>query len=243
MWPLEAETSILWLLIPLAIGLLSGWSAWRGRGSLFGSVIYRRPAMSLAAARASMPLRVVPEEERIVPDASANAHLDADEDGDEDGEVMVLRAHIDEAAKAAPAAAGLAGAAAGVTTLWPARAAAAVETAGEGTAGETAGEETIARSAIDGAPDNRATIDHAPATDDLTAIHGIGPRIAAALEAMGVTRFAQIAGWDAAERARIDGELWGFGGRIAAERWSEQAALLRDGDHAIHAERFAGPAA
>lgn len=34
MWPL-APVSILWLLVPLAIGLLAGWMAWRGRGSVF----------------------------------------------------------------------------------------------------------------------------------------------------------------------------------------------------------------
>lgn len=41
MWPL-APASILWLLAPLAIGLVTGWAAWRGRGSVFQVRRHRR---------------------------------------------------------------------------------------------------------------------------------------------------------------------------------------------------------
>ncbi len=64
-----------------------------------------------------------------------------------------------------------------------------------------------------------------PAADgggDLKRIKGIGPTIAAKLEAMGITSIAQIAELDEAEVARIEEQL-AFKGRIARERWIEQA--------------------
>ncbi len=63
--------------------------------------------------------------------------------------------------------------------------------------------------------------------DDLKRIKGIGPAIAAKLEAMGITRIAQIAALSAEDIARIESEL-GFKGRIARERWVEQARELME---------------
>ncbi len=58
--------------------------------------------------------------------------------------------------------------------------------------------------------------------DDLKRIKGIGPTIEAKLKAMGITRIAQIAELGEAEVARIEEQL-AFKGRIARERWVEQA--------------------
>ncbi|MDN2567496.1 NADH:ubiquinone oxidoreductase [Aquibium sp. A9E412] len=68
----------------------------------------------------------------------------------------------------------------------------------------------------------------AAADDDLKAISGIGPKIERALKARGITRYADIAAWRAADVARIDAAL-AFKGRIARERWVEQAAALARG--------------
>lgn len=35
MWPLCPSANILWLLLPLLLGVLTGYWAWRGRGSIF----------------------------------------------------------------------------------------------------------------------------------------------------------------------------------------------------------------
>src|SRR5579871_3956668 len=62
----------------------------------------------------------------------------------------------------------------------------------------------------------------APAVaDDLTRMTGIGPKLAGALAARGVTRFAQIAAWTDADVAEADAAL-SLKGRAAREAWVAQ---------------------
>lgn len=78
-----------------------------------------------------------------------------------------------------------------------------------------------------------------PATDDdLTRIKGLGPKIAALLQSLGVSSFAQIAAWDDAEIDRIDAQLGAFAGRIRRDDWVEQARLLAAGDNAGYEAKF-----
>ncbi len=65
--------------------------------------------------------------------------------------------------------------------------------------------------------------------DDLRLILGIGKTNEKKLHDAGVTRFAQIAGWSAAD-IRKYGDLITFGERIVKENWVEQAKLLAKGD-------------
>jgi predicted flap endonuclease-1-like 5' DNA nuclease len=65
----------------------------------------------------------------------------------------------------------------------------------------------------------------APASDDLTVMVGIGPKLADALAASGVTRFAQIAAWTKADLADMDAAL-NLKGRAIREAWVEQAKRL-----------------
>ena len=74
--------------------------------------------------------------------------------------------------------------------------------------------------------------------DDLTRIKGLGPKLAEQLNALGVTRFAQIAAWDEAEIDRIDALLGRFQGRIRRDDWQGQARLLAEGDTAGYEARF-----
>jgi predicted flap endonuclease-1-like 5' DNA nuclease len=62
----------------------------------------------------------------------------------------------------------------------------------------------------------------ADAADDLTRIAGVGPRIAAALEAEGVTRFSQLAQWTREQLAEFDARL-NLRGRALRSDWVEQA--------------------
>lgn len=61
--------------------------------------------------------------------------------------------------------------------------------------------------------------------DNLTQIKGLGPKAASALNAAGVSRFAQIADWSDAEIAEWDTKINGRG-RIARDNWVGQAKDL-----------------
>lgn len=77
-----------------------------------------------------------------------------------------------------------------------------------------------------------------PVRDDLTRIKGVGPKLAARLDELGVTGFEQIAGWDEAAIDRIDADLGRFQGRIRRDNWVEQARFLANGDTSGYETRF-----
>ena len=58
--------------------------------------------------------------------------------------------------------------------------------------------------------------------DDLTRLVGIGPKLSASLAERGVTRFAHIAGWTAADLAEFDKSL-DLKGRAVRDAWVAQA--------------------
>jgi predicted flap endonuclease-1-like 5' DNA nuclease len=66
--------------------------------------------------------------------------------------------------------------------------------------------------------------------DPLTRLKGLGPPAEATLLGLGVTRYAQIAAWSDADVARIDAQMGAFKGRIARDRWIEQARYLAADD-------------
>ncbi|OCC25017.1 hypothetical protein MB02_06165 [Croceicoccus estronivorus] len=76
------------------------------------------------------------------------------------------------------------------------------------------------------------------ASDDLTRIKGLGPKLAKLLQSLGITRFEQIAGWNDADIDQIDAELGNFRGRIRRDNWVEQAGYLANGDTAGFEGRF-----
>jgi predicted flap endonuclease-1-like 5' DNA nuclease len=58
------------------------------------------------------------------------------------------------------------------------------------------------------------------------------------LNALGITRYDQIAAWTAADIAEVDRFLGMFQGRIARDNWVEQAGYLARGDVAGFAARY-----
>ncbi|MBO9624533.1 MAG: hypothetical protein J7500_17630 [Sphingomonas sp.] len=66
--------------------------------------------------------------------------------------------------------------------------------------------------------------------DDLTRMKGVGPKLAQRLNAVGVTRFAQLAALTPADAEALDAQLGDFRGRIHRDRWIEQAGFLARGD-------------
>lgn len=90
--------------------------------------------------------------------------------------------------------------------------------------------DTAAEVAVD--PANKPVLfDVAPVdADDLKKINGVGPKLADALNGIGVYTFAQIASWSPEQVAWIDDNLVSFKGRIDRDNWVEQAQALVKGD-------------
>jgi predicted flap endonuclease-1-like 5' DNA nuclease len=80
--------------------------------------------------------------------------------------------------------------------------------------------------AADGTPDN------------LRQLKGVGPKLAALLTGLGITRFDQIAAWGPEEIASVDAQLGTFKGRIVRDNWIAQATFLAAGDTAGFEAQF-----
>jgi predicted flap endonuclease-1-like 5' DNA nuclease len=81
----------------------------------------------------------------------------------------------------------------------------------------------------------------APAGDTaqpVTMLKGLGPKVAARLGELGVTTVGQIAALSPAEAEALDAELGSFSGRMARDRWIEQAKLLAAGDTTAYEATF-----
>ena len=76
------------------------------------------------------------------------------------------------------------------------------------------------------APKKDAPEAAANANDDLTQLTGVGPAFAKKLNEAGVTSFAQIAAWDAAEIERLDGEISGLKTKAEKGDWVAEAKKL-----------------
>ncbi|OQW44591.1 MAG: hypothetical protein A4S16_03150 [Proteobacteria bacterium SG_bin6] len=72
----------------------------------------------------------------------------------------------------------------------------------------------------------------------LTLLKGLGPKAAARLGELGVASVEALAATSDAELAALDAELGALAGRIARDRWAEQARLLAAGDIAGFEARF-----
>ena len=65
--------------------------------------------------------------------------------------------------------------------------------------------------------------------DDLKKISGVGPVLEGKLNALGITRFSQIAAFTEEDVQKVDENL-NFKGRIDREDWIAQAKALADAD-------------
>ncbi len=74
-----------------------------------------------------------------------------------------------------------------------------------------------------------AVVDAEPGVP-LTQIKGLGPKVQTRLAELGVTRVDQIAALSDDEADALDAQLGAFRGRIARDRWVEQARFLAAGD-------------
>ena len=65
--------------------------------------------------------------------------------------------------------------------------------------------------------------------DDLTQIKGVGPKLEAAINDLGIYHYDQVAKLSAKEAAWVDENLGGIKGRIARDKWVSQAKGLMNG--------------
>ena len=79
-------------------------------------------------------------------------------------------------------------------------------------------------------PASPAVAAPADEADDLLKLKGVGPKLGALLTELGVTRYAQIAGWSDSDIAAIDAKLGNFKGRPVRDQWIDQAKYLAAGD-------------
>ena len=68
--------------------------------------------------------------------------------------------------------------------------------------------------------------------DDFTRMKGVGPKLAARLNELGIISYGQIAALSPAEADALDAQLGAFKGRIGRDRWIEQAGYLAKDDRA-----------
>ncbi|KQV43287.1 MULTISPECIES: NADH-quinone oxidoreductase subunit E [unclassified Rhizobium] len=100
----------------------------------------------------------------------------------------------------------------------------------------TPAEKAVTKPSLD--DKNRPAGIERPATvDDLKLISGVGPKIEGTLHDLGIFTFAQVAGWQKAEREWVDGYL-NFKGRIERDDWVKQAEALAKGGEAEYIRVF-----
>ncbi|PBN44569.1 hypothetical protein [Sphingobium sp. D43FB] len=80
------------------------------------------------------------------------------------------------------------------------------------------------------APAPVAAVTSEAGEDDLLRMKGVGPKLKALLNELGITRFAQIAAWTDTDIAAIDARLGNFKGRPIRDQWVDQAKYLAAGD-------------
>ena len=74
--------------------------------------------------------------------------------------------------------------------------------------------------------------------DPLTTIKGLGPKAASQLNALGITRYEQLAALAGSTLDAVDARMGIFQGRIVRDRWVEQAGHLATGDTAGFEAKF-----
>jgi predicted flap endonuclease-1-like 5' DNA nuclease len=73
--------------------------------------------------------------------------------------------------------------------------------------------------------------------DNLKEIKGVGPKLEALVNSMGVYHFDQIAAWTPDEVAWVNANLAGFKGRVTRDNWIEQAKILAAGGETEFSKR------
>ncbi|TPJ69551.1 proton-conducting membrane transporter [Mesorhizobium sp. B2-7-1] len=221
-------STFFYMLLAFVVGILVGWFIW---GRLRGELDSLRGDLD----------RTRSERDRLRADSDRlKGELDACGRARADLESRLRDAPSGKAGTdktAAPAAALMstpAAATSAATKAAPAKPAAAKKTASAKPAAKSAAPKKVAALAAKKAAAPQAATGKA---DNLRRLIGIGPVNERLLKGLGVTTYAQIAAWTADDVKRIE-EVLNFDGRIAREKWIEQAKLLAAGNEAEFARQF-----
>ncbi|TWG94951.1 putative flap endonuclease-1-like 5' DNA nuclease [Mesorhizobium sp. J18] len=214
--------TFFYILLAFIVGLLLGWFLWgRLRGELDGL------RADLDSARS--------ERDRLKADVSRlNGELEAcgSARADLERQLREAKAPGGTAAKAAQAPAALMSVPATASEA-PAKKKPARKTKATSSAAKPASAKADTAKAKSG----KRKAANSSKKDNLRRLIGIGPVNERRLNEHGITTFAQIAAWTAADIKKVE-EYLQFDGRIERERWVEQAKLLAAGDEEEFARRF-----
>ncbi|MDG4850950.1 MAG: proton-conducting membrane transporter [Mesorhizobium sp.] len=224
-------STFFYMLLAFVVGVLVGWFIWgRLRGELdslrgeLGRAKSERDRFSADTYRLSGEL-----------DACGRSRADLERKLRE-APTSSAKAGTDKASAPAPAAL--------MSTPTPARSSSARPSAAKSASTKSAAAKPAAAKTAAAAPKKAPAPKKAAApkattgkADNLRRLIGIGPVNEKLLKAQGVTSYAQIAAWTDADVKRVE-EVLNFDGRIAREKWIEQAKLLAAGDEAEFASRF-----
>lgn len=111
-------------------------------------------------------------------------------------------------------------------------------TEGNGVADEVAAATTDVAGEVLGVEAHRELAGATGPADDLAKLKGVGPKMVARLHELGVTRYAQLGGFNETELAHLDERMGPFKGRLARDRVAEQADYLARGDTDGFEEKF-----
>lgn len=99
-------------------------------------------------------------------------------------------------------------------------------------AGEAAAGSAPVSAPVSAPPSASAPLADSPADGPVTQLKGLGPKVSTKLAELGVTTVGQLAALDDDRAAALDDQLGPFRGRMARDRWIEQARFLAAGDRA-----------
>jgi predicted flap endonuclease-1-like 5' DNA nuclease len=214
--------TFFYMLLAFIVGLLLGWFLWgRLRSELDG-------------LRANLE-STCSERDRLKADTNRlNGELEACRSARTDLERKLSRPKVVGGTAAEPlqAPAALMSAPAPATSAAPPRKPAREPKIASATASPAPAKPAAAK-----AKSGRPRAANSSGKDDLRRLVGIGPVNERRLNEHGITTFAQIAAWTAADIKKAE-EYLQFDGRIERERWVAQAKLLAAGDEKEFARRF-----
>jgi predicted flap endonuclease-1-like 5' DNA nuclease len=109
---------------------------------------------------------------------------------------------------------------------------------GEGVVGEAAAATTDIAGEVLGVDAHEVLSGKEGPADDLRRLKGVGPKLVARLNELGITRFEQLSSLNETEFAHLDERMGPFRGRLARDRVIEQADYLARGDVEGFEEKF-----
>ncbi|MDX8498677.1 proton-conducting membrane transporter [Mesorhizobium sp. VK4C] len=228
-------STFFYMLLAFVVGVLVGWFIW---GRLRGELDSLRGDLDRTKSERD---RLRADTNRLSGELDACGRARADlENRLREAPSAPAKAGADKAAAPAPAALMSTPAAAKSSAAKPAstKTAATKPAAAKTSAAPKPAAKSAVHKKAATAP-KRAAAPKAAAgkADNLRRLIGIGPVNEKLLKGQGVTTYAQIAAWTDADVKRIE-DVLNFDGRIAREKWIEQAKLLASGDEAEFARQF-----